>query len=263
MLEINLLPVREARRKADLRQQVMQLVLGLIVTFGVIGLVNSKVSDQKEMAQLRVRQMQQDIEQFQPQIEQVAAFKKKKSELEKKIDVIEGLDNVPGLPKGSYGVVTKIHHAAIDGVSGSELAAAIHDLEPGAPVPPPEKRWRPDPEPTFVELAGRTTWNNLRQPFRAARVLGETVPAVRRRVVDCPWWTRPSRSRLSSAAGTKASLTAVDCGRGLPARRPVRGKKKIPGRPGRADRGIGQSRHPSEVLRGFGHSSHRDRGGVS
>ena len=25
--------------------------------------------------------------------------------------------------------MTKIHHAAIDGVSGAELAAAIHDLE--------------------------------------------------------------------------------------------------------------------------------------
>ena len=29
MIEINLLPVREARRKADLRQQGMHLVLGL------------------------------------------------------------------------------------------------------------------------------------------------------------------------------------------------------------------------------------------
>jgi type IV pilus assembly protein PilN len=98
MLEINLLPVREARRKADLRQQVMQLVLALIVTCAGIGLAHSKITDQREMAQKRIRQMEDDIERFQPQIEQVAVFKKKKSQLEKKIDVIDGLDQARSGP---------------------------------------------------------------------------------------------------------------------------------------------------------------------
>ena len=92
MLEINLLPVREARRKADLRQYVMQLLLMMIVTVGGIGLVHSRIGDQVERAQARVRQMQNDIDQFKPQLEQVEAFKKRKGELEKKIDVIDGLD---------------------------------------------------------------------------------------------------------------------------------------------------------------------------
>jgi type IV pilus assembly protein PilN len=92
MLEINLLPVREARRKADLRQYVMQLVLMLILTAGGIGIVHSRIGDQVERGQARVKQMQNDINQFKPQLEQVAAFKKRKSELEKKIDVIDGLD---------------------------------------------------------------------------------------------------------------------------------------------------------------------------
>jgi len=92
MLQINLLPVREARRKADLRQYVMQLVLVVIVAGGGIGLVHSRIGDQVERGQARVRQMQNDIDQFKPQLEQVAAFKKRKGELEKKIDVIDGLD---------------------------------------------------------------------------------------------------------------------------------------------------------------------------
>ncbi len=98
MLEINLLPVREARRRADLRQQVMQLVLVLIVTLASVGVVHSNITSEREQANLRVRQMQQDIKQFQPQIEQVAAFKKKKTELEKKIDVIDGLDKARSGP---------------------------------------------------------------------------------------------------------------------------------------------------------------------
>ena len=40
--------------------------------------------------------------------------------------VIEGLDNVEGLPPGSFAVVTKTHHALIDGVSGTAMATAIH-----------------------------------------------------------------------------------------------------------------------------------------
>lgn len=92
MLEINLLPVREARRKADLRQLLMQLLLVLIVTGGGIGLVHSRLLDQAALAQARASQMEADIKQFQPQLNQVAAFRKKKAQLEKKIDVIDGLD---------------------------------------------------------------------------------------------------------------------------------------------------------------------------
>ena len=57
--------------------------------------------------------------------------------------MIEGLDNVEGAPKGSFAMLTKIHHAAIDGVSGAELAAAVHDLTPDAQPEPPDKPWVP------------------------------------------------------------------------------------------------------------------------
>jgi len=106
MLEINLLPVREARRKADLRQQVMQLVLVLIVVIGGIGILHSRMTDKIERAQGRIQQMQNDINQFKPQLEQVAAFKKQKAELEKKIDVIDGLD------KARSGPVRVLHELA-------------------------------------------------------------------------------------------------------------------------------------------------------
>ena len=40
--------------------------------------------------------------------------------------VIEGLDNVEGVPPGSFAFVLKIHHAAVDGKSGIEMITAIH-----------------------------------------------------------------------------------------------------------------------------------------
>ena len=92
MIEINLLPVREARRRADIRQQVMQLVLVLIVVAAAIGYAHARLTSQMETVETRIVQMEADIKQFQPQLDQVAAFRKKKANLEKKIDVIEGLD---------------------------------------------------------------------------------------------------------------------------------------------------------------------------
>ena len=92
MIQINLLPVREAKRKADLKQHVLQLVLVLILVGAGIGYVHSRVKDQIDTAQSRVRQMENDIAMFKPQLDQVAAFRAKKAELQKKIDIIDGLD---------------------------------------------------------------------------------------------------------------------------------------------------------------------------
>ena len=94
--------------------------------------------------------------------------------------VIGGLDNVDGVPQDSFAVLTKIHHAAIDGVSGAELAAAIHDITPDAAPEPPEKPWVPERDPGLLELAARTTANNIRQPFRFLRVMSQTVPPLAR-----------------------------------------------------------------------------------
>jgi len=98
MIEINLLPVREARRAADLRQQVMQLLFMLLIVGGVIGFVHSEMREKISVGNARVAQMQRDIDQFKPQLEQVAAFRTKKAKLEKKIDVIDELDRARSGP---------------------------------------------------------------------------------------------------------------------------------------------------------------------
>jgi len=92
--------------------------------------------------------------------------------------VIEGLDNVEGVPKGSFAVLNKIHHAAIDGVSGVEMMSAIHDLEPNAEPAPPDEPWIPEQDPSVLELGLRSATRNLREPFRFARVMGRTIPPI-------------------------------------------------------------------------------------
>jgi WS/DGAT/MGAT family acyltransferase len=100
--------------------------------------------------------------------------------------VIEGLDNVEDTPQGCFAVLTKIHHAAIDGVSGSELVAAIHDIEPQGGPAPPEKPWVPERKPSLIEMGIRTGINNATNPFRFARVIRRTAPGLARMIRGNP-----------------------------------------------------------------------------
>jgi diacylglycerol O-acyltransferase len=69
------------------------------------------------------------------------------------IHVVEGVEG--GLVAG----VAKIHHAAVDGVSGAEVTAHLMDLEPEiAPAAPPTEEWRPDSVPSAVSLVGDALW---------------------------------------------------------------------------------------------------------
>jgi WS/DGAT/MGAT family acyltransferase len=98
--------------------------------------------------------------------------------------VIEGLDQVEGLPPGCFAILNKIHHAAIDGVSGMEMTAAIHDLEPDGQPTPPEKPWIAESEPSVLELAIRSTVNNIQQPLRFARIVGQAAPPAIRAYLE-------------------------------------------------------------------------------
>ena len=98
MIEINLLPHREAKRAADLRQSVALLVLGLVLAAGGITIVHRDLKQSLDQSRATVRQLEAAIEQFKPQQAQVAAFKKKRSQLEKKLNVITGLDNARSGP---------------------------------------------------------------------------------------------------------------------------------------------------------------------
>jgi diacylglycerol O-acyltransferase / wax synthase len=94
--------------------------------------------------------------------------------------VVEGLDKIEGLPKGCFALVAKVHHAAIDGMSGVEMSAAVHDL---APIPinnPKPSDWKSESSPPVGELLFRTWINSIRQPVRFAETLIKTIPGVAR-----------------------------------------------------------------------------------
>jgi type IV pilus assembly protein PilN len=92
IIEINLLPHREARRVADLRQTVAILVLGSVLLTGVVYFAHGDIKRQRDAAQASVRQMQADLERYKPQQKKVEGFKAQRAALAGKLDVIKGLD---------------------------------------------------------------------------------------------------------------------------------------------------------------------------
>lgn len=95
--------------------------------------------------------------------------------------VVEGLDNIEGLPAGCFALVSKVHHAAIDGMSGVDMTSAIHALEAEAPPPPPPATpWKPEKAPGLGELLVRTQLNNIAQPFAWMKTVAESVPGLAR-----------------------------------------------------------------------------------
>ncbi|HUY63480.1 MAG TPA: wax ester/triacylglycerol synthase family O-acyltransferase [Acidimicrobiales bacterium] len=86
---------------------------------------------------------------------------------------------IEGLDSGHVAVVPKVHHAAIDGVSGAEILAAFLDLGPeGRHVAPPETAWQPEALPTDAEVLGYSLSSLTRQPDKVVGALKRTFGAL-------------------------------------------------------------------------------------
>ncbi len=88
---------------------------------------------------------------------------------------------VEGLEHGHVAMVTKVHHAIIDGVSGAEILANFLDLsEEGRPAFAPTDAWAPDPAPGEIDQVRSIIGNVVGQTGVAAQTVGRTVQSIRR-----------------------------------------------------------------------------------
>ncbi len=94
--------------------------------------------------------------------------------------VIEGLNNVEGLPENSFVLMLKVHHAAIDGVSGAEIITAIHSLTDERLPPRVPDDWQPERNPSPWQVWSRAYVNNLKRPLKLVETVGEMIPAALR-----------------------------------------------------------------------------------
>ena len=84
---------------------------------------------------------------------------------------------ITGLRKGRMAIYTKVHHAAIDGVSGTELLTLLFDLTPEPREMPPAD-FTPRPAPSSLRLGRDALVKLAMRPFEVTKLVTDAVLAV-------------------------------------------------------------------------------------
>ncbi len=84
---------------------------------------------------------------------------------------------IHGLADGNVALLTKIHHSAVDGMSGAEILSVLLDLTPeGRELPLPSGNGAGDPEPGTLEMLARAALGAPRYLERVVRATPSTLP---------------------------------------------------------------------------------------
>jgi WS/DGAT/MGAT family acyltransferase len=82
---------------------------------------------------------------------------------------------VQGLEEDRFAILTKTHHAMVDGVSGVDIGTVLFELEPHAEPAEANDDWIPQPEPGTTELVARGISDVVATPVKIAERAVEAV----------------------------------------------------------------------------------------
>ncbi len=95
--------------------------------------------------------------------------------------LVDRLDSVDHLPRDSFALLLKLHHAALHGQEGADIVTLLHELTADAPRPAPPEPWFPSSEPATTEVLLRALAHNIGSPLGPrpiARALTRLAPRV-------------------------------------------------------------------------------------
>src|SRR3954470_16711001 len=85
---------------------------------------------------------------------------------------------VEGLEDGRFAIITKTHHAVVDGISAIDIGQLILDPTP-TPRDIPDDSWVPRQEPSSISLLAAALVDNVRKPTQVVETLRGEVADVR------------------------------------------------------------------------------------
>lgn len=92
---------------------------------------------------------------------------------------IDGLGHIDEVPDGAFAVCFKMHHSAVDGMTGLGVATALHDLTPDT-TPAPADDWTPERRPSSLNLLARTALTYARRPVQFLDAARRNLPLMTR-----------------------------------------------------------------------------------
>lgn len=87
---------------------------------------------------------------------------------------------IEGVEGGDVAALSKIHHAAVDGISGREIATTLLDMEPQTEVTPPEEPFEPEHVPSDLSVLARAVAERALQPRQLVETAYRTARAAAR-----------------------------------------------------------------------------------
>jgi WS/DGAT/MGAT family acyltransferase len=82
---------------------------------------------------------------------------------------------VDGVGDDAFAVISKTHHALVDGISGVDIATVLFDLEPDPPAADPPPHWYPAPEPSAAALLADALAEWASVPFDLVRAAAGAI----------------------------------------------------------------------------------------
>ncbi len=167
---------------------------------------------------------------------------------------------VQGLEGNRFALISKTHHALVDGISGVDLATVLFDAEPVPPQLPHEgEPWRPHAEPSQLDLAARGIRGMVQDAVRARRPRGRRGAPPGRVARGGPRGARGRRRDRLGDAQPRARHAAQRRDRPAPPLRvPARGARRLQARQERvrrhrqrrrADRRLGRAAEVAALAR--------------
>ncbi|UZE95615.1 WS/DGAT/MGAT family O-acyltransferase [Alkalimarinus alittae] len=94
------------------------------------------------------------------------------------ITFVDGLEGDPNLPENGFAMIVRIHHAAIDALSGDEVMSSLLDFSEATANIEKISAWNPSPLPSKFRLIGGAYGNALSTPLRLANIAKDTAAST-------------------------------------------------------------------------------------
>ncbi|MCF6263738.1 MAG: wax ester/triacylglycerol synthase family O-acyltransferase [Xanthomonadales bacterium] len=146
---------------------------------------------------------------------------------------VEGLDTVEGISKGSFALITKVHHAAVDGKAGGEMMSSLMDLSPEIRQLKGKDNWEPEEIPSSWEVITEAWSGAARKAMALPGFIGKTVAGAAHVYTDKRLRQLNAPPRILSAPKTifnqQLSSAKTFWGRDFDFRRIKAIRKAVPG----------------------------------
>ena len=93
--------------------------------------------------------------------------------------IIEGLNEVEGLPPNCFAMLLKVHHCAMDGATGAQFMNIMHDLSPETTNPGKPPPWLVE-RPSKTRMLARAYIDMWKKPGQVIDMLRQAAPAYSR-----------------------------------------------------------------------------------